>query len=330
MNLRYFLDKKKSAKVLDNKFTQPSFKGFWLKGEPRQEVQEDGLFSITKIIYTLSPQRVGQLNISSANIKIARRENTRNYLGGFFPEIKWKTIYSNALDISSKPLPNDVYLVGDFSIEASVNKTQLNPNEVVNLTITLSGKGNLEDVKSFKPYLDGVSIFDEKILIAKDVLTQKITFVGDSSFTIPAFELKVFNTQTQEVKTITTKPIPIKINNAKKKEELLIKREEKVMSVPVIETKTKKLDTFYLIGAVLFGFFLGIISMLLRPFLTFKRKKKVNLKDTKMLLVKLLPFKENSEVKEIIDILENNLYADEKTKLDKKALKEILKRYEIN
>ena len=48
-----------------------------------------------------------------------------------------------------------------------------------------------------------------------------------------------------------------------------------------------------------------------------------------MLLMKLLPYKDDNEVKKIVGILENNIYANKKEEYDKKVLKEVLKRYDI-
>ena len=182
--LRLVYKQDKSVQVVENKFTPPSFNGFWVKGQPTQSVEEDSQFATTTLTYKLASQRAGNLEISGANIKIAKRQNTKNNWGGFFPEVIWKTIFSNDLSITSKPLPTGVDLVGDFSLEAIVDTTEVNPNEAVNVLIKLVGDGNLEDVKSFKPYLGGVSIFDEKIIIEKNTLSQKITFVGDNNFHI--------------------------------------------------------------------------------------------------------------------------------------------------
>ena len=326
--LRLVYKQDKSVQVVENKFTPPSFNGFWVKGQPTQSVEEDSQFATTTLTYKLASQRAGNLEISGANIKIAKRQNTKNNWGGFFPEVIWKTIFSNDLSITSKPLPTGVDLVGDFSLEAIVDTTEVNPNEAVNVLIKLVGDGNLEDVKSFKPYLGGVSIFDEKIIIEKNTLSQKITFVGDNNYTIPAFSIKTFNRDTQKVKIITTKPIDIHIKNAKQKKELIVQKEE-LVSTAAPELVVKGLDKLYIGIALFVGIVIGILIMLGRPLISFKTQEKLDIKDTKMLLVKLMPYKEDKEVSKIIAILEGNLYANEKVELDKKVLKEVIKKYEI-
>ena len=48
-----------------------------------------------------------------------------------------------------------------------------------------------------------------------------------------------------------------------------------------------------------------------------------------MLLIKLMPFKENADVKELVTMLESHLYKDSSKEIDKKQIKDIIKKYEI-
>lgn len=320
---------KNGAEVVDNKFIAPTLNGFWLKGESKPTRENDGEFSSTKIVYTMAPQRVGNLDITSAQMKIASRSNTRDPWGSFMPNIKWRSYFSNDLNITSKPLPQGVSLVGDFTIFAEASATEVNANEALNLTIKVVGDGNLEDIKSFKPYIDGVSVFDEKIVIQNGVLTQKIAFVADSDFKIPPFSLKYLSLASKEIKEVSTKEIDIKVKHSKAKKELNIKRDETTKDVIETTEVMPKLDIFLAIGIFIVGMACGIIIMILRTITFTSRDKKLNIKDHKLLLVKLLPYKENDDVKKIVDVLENNLYSKEKKELDKKALKELINKYEI-
>lgn len=329
--LTLLLKQKDGAEAVDSKYIPPSLKGFWVKDESKPtKIKEDG-YTITQLMYKLAPQREGVLDISSAQMRIASRSSTRDVWGGFIPNIKWKSYFSNELNVSVKALPSGVNLVGDFSIKTEISSMEVDANEAVNITIKVDGDGNLEDIKTFKPYIDGVSVFDEKIVVENLNLTQKIAFIGDEDFIIPAFSLKFFDLKSKEIKTISTKEIKIKVKNAKPKQELNIKRDDaqkvKVVKEIVIE---KGFDKFWIIISFFTGLASGILIMLFKPFKRFKNEKNFNIKDHKLLLVKLLPYKEDIEVKKIVDILENNLYSDNKQELDKKALKEIVKKYEIS
>ena len=324
---------KNTTQVVDNKFIAPKFKGFWIKSEGQPEVSRDGEYVTTKLTYKLAPQRVGELTIAPAQMAIATRSASRDMWGSFMPQVKWRSYFSNELKINAKPLPHNASLIGDFKIYASVDKTQINPNEAVNVTVKVVGDGNLEDIPSFKPYIAGVSVFDEKPIVKDTILTQKIALVGDEDFTIPAFSLAYFNTKTQQVEKISTQAIPIKVNGNAPKKALEIKR-AKSEPLPSKDTTTQVVSSELSVQNSIFifigGVFVGVVLMLLRPRKSKKSKKTFNYKDEKQLLVKLLPYKEDKEVQEILDIIEANLYSSTKQPLDKKKVKEILQRYEIS
>ena len=261
-------------------------------------------------------------------MKIASRKNKKNYWGGFFPEVKWRSYFSNDLSIESKALPSGVSLVGDFKIQASVDKTEVNANEVVNLTIKVVGDGNLEDISSFKPYLDAVSVFDEKILIQDKLLSQQITLVSEQSFTIPSFSLKTFNTVTNDIKIISTQEIQIKVKNEKVRQEVIITRDETKIKV-VSSDKENGYSQLWLFISFLIGLILGIFIMFLKS-MKFSKSTKLDLKNHKILLVKLMPFRDDEEVENILNTIESNLYRGTKLAVDKKVLKEVIKRYEIH
>ena len=316
--------------AVDSEFTPPELKGFWVKNESKPKSHQEGKYTITKVVYTMAAQREGKLKIKKAQMRIASRSNRANSWGDWIPTIKWKTYFSNELNLDVKPLPTGVNLVGDFSIDVKVDKKEVNANEAVNLTIEVLGIGNLEDIKNFKPYINEVSVFDEKIVIEGTKLTQKIAFIAERDFTIPAFNLKYFDTQTKKIKTISSKEIDIKIKNAKVQEELTIKREDK-SSVEVESTPSAEFDKTILFNTFIMGLASGILLMLLKPLKGFKKdNSSSSLKDPKVLLMKLLPYKDDEEVGKIVDILEKSIYSNEKLEYDKKILKVILKKYKIS
>ena len=215
---------REDAEAVDSKFIAPKLKGFWIKEESKPVRYKEGRYVITKLTYTMAAQRVGSLKISRAQMRIASRTNTKDTWGAWIPQIKWKTYFSNALDVQVKALPSGVNLVGDFSISVNTDKNEINSNEALNVTVEVNGVGDLEDIKSFKPYIDGVSVFDEKIVIKGTKLSQKMAFISDRDFTIPPFKLKYFDIKTSQIKTISTKSIDVKVKGSKEKPTLTIKR----------------------------------------------------------------------------------------------------------
>jgi hypothetical protein len=323
-----YFKQKRNTQAVDSKFIPPELKGFWIKDESKPITSQEGQYSVTKIIYKMAAQRVGKLNITKAQMRIATRAHTRDSWGAWIPKIKWKTYFSNELTLDVKALPAGVELVGNFSILASADKKEINSNEALNVAIEVLGDGNLEDIKSFKPYINGVSAFDEKITIDGNKLTQKIAFVAENDFVIAPFTLKFFNPKTKEIKTISTNEISVKVKNAKPKEELTIKREEKELKEPAIISNSP-LSRLWIVVIFVVGLISGILLMLFKPWKFAKKEKSISIKEPKTLLVKLLPFKSDTDVQKILDIIEKNIYSDAKIEIDKKLLKEIIKKYNL-
>jgi len=329
------LKQKKTAQVLDSKFIKPVFKGFWVKGQSKATREETSEYIITKASYKLAPQREGNLTIKPAQLKIATRAISHNMWGSFMPQVKWKTYYSNEVNTQAQTVPNSAKIVGTFTISAQPDKTVITPNEAVNVTVKVQGDGNLEDIGSFRPYIDGVNTFGEKIKIAGDTLTQKLAFVADKDFTVPSFSLAFYNLKTKRVEKIVTKPIPIKVQGATATPtKLTIQKgnEQKVeiKKAPLAPVSSRSFSIAWTLTAFVVGLIIGIGLMLLKSFKIFKKEKTFNPKDEKLLLVKLLPYKDiDEDVKKIVDILEANIYTNKSEIIDKKLLKEILKKYDI-
>ncbi|MDD3451402.1 BatD family protein [Sulfurimonas sp.] len=328
--LTLLFKQKDGSNAIDSKFTPPAMDGFWVREESKpQKYQEDG-YTVTKVVYTLLAQRVGMQKIGRAKIQIASRDTKIDGWGGWIPTIKWKNHFSNELDLSVKPLPSGVSLVGDFTITLSLDKAEVNANEALDATVSVSGSGNLEDIKSFKPNIPNVAVFDEKIVIDGKKLSQKLTFVAESDFMIPPLKLTYFDINSKEIKTITTNEIAIKVKNQKPKEELTIKKPEEFHEETLAPAPQDKSDAVMLFFVFFTGLVVGAALMMFKKLPQIKKAKKSSIKEPKALLAKLMAYKEDAEVKRLIEILEKNIYTNDKTEIDKKVLKEVLKRYKLD
>lgn len=320
------------AEAVDSEFIAPTFQGFWVKEESKSKRYKKDGYTITEKKYKLSAQRTGSHTISSAEMRIAFRTHTRDPWAGVISRIKWKSHYSNELIIGVKPIPNRLSLVGDFTITAEIDKNSIKANEAVNVNIRVQGEGNLEDIKSFKPnLLDDVNVFDEKIQIKDGVLMQKMAFVSQNDFTIPSFELKFYNPKTKKTQTVATKSFKIKVINSKPKQESLkIKREKSVKKDLPQSSADIIISTISGLFIFLMGIVVGIFLSFIRVVKKNKKRQAFNLKDEKVLFMKLLPYKDDSDVQDVLNLLESNIYSKSKNVIDKKLLKELIMRYDIS
>ena len=319
------IKQKHNARALDSKFVAPQMNGFWVSGQPQQSKYDDGTFVVTKLTYRVSAQHAGDLEITPAQLAVAKRSNIRDSWGSFMQDVVWKSYYSNSLKIHAKAIPQGAKYIGNFTISAQVDKQEVNPNEAVNVTIKIKGNGNLEDIEKFQPYIQDVSVFDEKPTINANEFSEKIALVGDNDFEVPAFSLTFYNPKTKKKETIQTQAIHIKVHGGKPKQALTIQRTQAVLS-----SETEAFALWKIVLIFVSGVLFGALIVGLKPWKKFKREKALDIKDEKKLLIKLLPFKEDEDVKMITDILEHNIYSQEKKVIDKKLLKEVLQRYEIH
>jgi hypothetical protein len=322
---------KKVSSMAYAKFFAPDFKGFWKENVTKPIKFTDGYYRVTKVVYTVTAQRVGKLNIKPAIVKVATRDHAEAFaVSKHFSSI-WKSYFSNELNIDAKALPSGVNLVGDFTINATADKSEINSTEATNVLVIIEGNGNLEDVKTLKPYIDGVTIFDEKVVVANNKLSQKMAFVADEDFIIPPYSIKYYDPKTKKIKTISTQEIMVKVKANRAKKELTIKRQEKKKSVNTPQQINKNSISYIcVLLSLAVGLFFGIIIMVLKPWKFFVKEKTLDIKDQRVLLMKFLPFRSDNEVQKAVDIFEKNIYSNEKTEIDKKVLKEIIKKYDIS
>lgn len=149
----------------------PSYNGFWAQEVGRNTQYEvttenvDGIpFNVVEIKKAfLFAQRSGKIEIEPMEVECVVREKTgkRNdpfeqFFGNdpFFGMSSYKdvlyTVKSNAItiDVISLPEANKPVdfpgAVGNFSMNATIDKDKVKANEGINLKITISGKGNLK------------------------------------------------------------------------------------------------------------------------------------------------------------------------------------------
>jgi hypothetical protein len=337
------IKQKNSAQAVDSKFAQPELKNFWIKGQEEPKRYQEGSYSVTEIVYVIAAQKSGKLHIGRAQLQIAQRVHSRDAWGSFFPQLQWRSFFGNELDIDVKELPKGVDIVGDFKISASLDKLEAAPNDAINLTLKISGSGNFEDIGSLKPFVDGVNIFEEDATINAQIVNgeyvgvwqQKMAFVSEHDYTIPPIELKYFNPKTKNIVTIATKALHVKIKGrAKAKEKpLKIERSEKQNEIVNVEMREQNSQPSYLwIISLIGGIILGVLLMLI-PWKRFKKEddnlNSVNIRDEKSVLNFLLNHIEDEEAFGMLKLLEAKLYEGKTVNIDKKQLKELVKRLHV-
>lgn len=171
----------------------PSYSGFWTKdisdndGSLQQsstiiDGQTYNVATIKEMV--LFPQKAGDLTIEPlelsclAQIRQQRqRSNTYDPFEDFFGDVLGTSYTNVKKDIKSQPITIEVIplpttnkpnsfngAVGQFTFTSNIDKNELKVNEAFTLTLTVSGKGNIELLELPKPILPpDFEVYDPKI-----------------------------------------------------------------------------------------------------------------------------------------------------------------------
>lgn len=220
-------------RVMDN----PKFVDFWSQNidSPQLNVQE-GTYQGRPYRYAilrstvLYPQKSGKLEIEalSLDVQVDVRTNRRDIFGRPFMTRINRTLTSGTRTIDVKPLPvagqpvNFSGAVGKFDFKLNTNKDHLAARESLELTIDITGTGNL---KLFRPpSLVAPSAFEVYEPEFKDRVTTTQSgmrgSISESYTIIPQFQgeyaiepilFSYFDPETQSYKTVTSNEIFIQV-----------------------------------------------------------------------------------------------------------------------
>lgn len=227
----------------------PSFEGFFNKPldqgnqiQMDQEVLNGVTYQVGVIkTYVLYPQKSGQIEIGPLSMKAIVREQVQNRRRSFWDPFGMAyqdfemPLKSKPVIITVNPLPagkpaDFSGLTGDFKLTAKMDKALVKSNEAVNLTVTISGEGNLFQVKApnitFPPDIEAYDpkVTDNIKLTAGGVSGSKSfeyvlipRYAGD--FEIGPFEFSYFDSKSKTFKTSRQDAFQLVVEKGKGEEE---------------------------------------------------------------------------------------------------------------
>ena len=183
--------------------------------------------------YVMFPQATGKLEIPSITYEGVVVQQNRNvdpfeafFNGGSgYIEVK-KQIKAPGITIQVDPLPqrpaNFSGGVGQYTISASLDKTQVKANDPVKLRVTVSGAGNMKLLKQpVVKFPKDFDSYDAKVTDNTKLTTQGLegSIVYDflavprhqGEFEIPAIEYTYFDTRANAYKTVKTESFKLSV-----------------------------------------------------------------------------------------------------------------------
>lgn len=302
---------------------------FWVKGLQGGEPKEENGYMVYKSSFLIFPQKSGNLRLENQLISVALKD-VNSY------DTKQLKVFSNDKVIKVLPLSSGLSVQGRYTINATVDKTETSSNDPTNLTISIDGFGNIDDIEEFTLDLPDQVVYSSKPTITSGLqdgdyggtFTQKISIISDKDFEIPPITFKYFDKTTAKEVNISTTSFVIKVTGKKK-------TPAKVLEQGVVQTVTSNQEDrntkyFYGFGGILFGALVTFLWMRKKAIQSAPKERALDVaikqsKTDKELYDLLLPYSQKVELKTFIEHLEENLYFGKTNTIDKKALLEIFK-----
>jgi hypothetical protein len=312
--------KERIANITDMK--EPSYAGFWKESIDIGDLQltKENINGETYNVvvlqkYILFPQKTGKLNIGSFGLDVvvqiiktrAARDRMEQMMYG--NKVRY---YSNEslklkspvikLDIKSLPAgkpANFNGLVGNFTMEASVDKTELAANDAFNLRIKIKGKGNISlldipkpnfppDFEVYDPKISQKSSTDGSGMSGSKTYEYLIIPRNEGDYIIPSFRFSFFNPSKRKYQTLSSDTFRIKVGRgsvqASGVNSSSVNRDEiKYLGQDIHYIKTNDTDlkpigesTFNALGHILYLLLLPVFSLLVIIFWKKNMKKQSN------------------------------------------------------
>jgi hypothetical protein len=208
----------------DTEYEPPSTTGFWAvelpKIAPSTQKANNRMYKHNEVKTALFPTTSGTLTIGPAKLTYTT--------GGFFSAQQTRTLAAKPITVRVKPLPNTGKppdfsgAVGSFKISAQPNKETARVGDVITVTVTVNGEGNLDMLTAVKtPDFSTFKTYDPKV--ATKILNSGFTVGGakiweyllmpkfSGTTTLQPFSLSFFNPKTGKYNTVTTPPITFHI-----------------------------------------------------------------------------------------------------------------------
>ena len=349
--LSVFFNESNRADLMKVEYQKPETKDFFVKELGGEKTYRKGNYLVHELRYILTPKYDGNMTITPARAKVAERGKRKDdFFGTFFDTPIWSRVVSNSVNISVKPSPEDTSLVGDFVLNDTVDATEVKANKPINLTIKISGEGNLEDFEGPTYEIDGVTIYSDDAVIKSQVqgdklvsiYEKKFVFIADHDFTIPSRSFSLFDFKTGKVKTLETQSHSVTVKGGKETTPAVIqstqpstiapKKEDQAEAQKIISSNGSDQTDRLTLWMLLIAFGGGILSTLgalkLLPILRWKRMTNP-MKESEAIKILYPHISDDSKVEEMVRKLYAKKGGDKSIIIDKVALRALVDRYRV-
>ena len=328
----------------DIQYTAPSFSGFIVTEGGDQNAYIKGNYQVQEVRYILTPQEEGNFTVTPAHAKVGVADRSRRDIFGMTFGTKWKQMASNSLEIEVLPQAKESDLVGDFTVDATIDAEEVKANKPVNLTVKIEGKGNLESFEFPKYEIDGVTVYSDEAKIETKVLdgelyssySKSFAFISEDDFKIPARSFSMLTPEDQQMKELNVNAYEVTIKQSSTSASLSVKPHTNGMVQTKIAqplssreaSKGKRIEVKTVAWWMLVAAFgLGALFIIVLQRLPRLKSRSANpYKESEALKILYAHMSEDTEVEEMVRKLYARKNGDKTVEIDKKILKEMVDR----
>ena len=200
----------------DYELPEPRFADIEVKEIASKEWKEIGGNQIEELTYRLKPQEHGNLTLPALKAKVEILKEGYKQLNNRSRYIQTIPVYSNALSLMVHALPDEISLIGDYTLSAHINKDKVKVGEAIILKVSIRGEGNIDNLDAIKLQIPDVTVYEKKSTKEEQtqLLTKTFEIISDRDFTIPSFTLAYLNQNTRTKKVLRSKAFNIKVINS--------------------------------------------------------------------------------------------------------------------
>jgi hypothetical protein len=340
----------------------PSYNGFWSQDAPQKGQITLGTENVDGVNYSVAelkrtfifPQRPGSLEIDPLEVACIVRQRTKQQqsiwdpffgTGGYediVVKAKTRPVKIEVLPLPEANKPEDFSgAVGNFSFKAVLNKSKVKTNEAMNLSINISGSGNLKLIDALKVNIPGdIEKYDPKI---SDNITVNTSGVSGSKnfeyvliprhagdFRIDPISFSYFNPEKKMYVTLPSAGFNISVEKGKEDDNTsgaqmsgIEKKDVAMVGNDIRYIKTNKYilkkstEGFFGSAGFYAGFIVPVLSFFL--FLSFRRKYMKDISDPVLLRSR----KANKMAKKRLEMAEKHLKENKKEQFYEEIFKAI-------
>ncbi len=210
--------------VMFFELTAKKSKDFELHFLGKKEIKKTYHDNKTTFRYLLFPLKEGKINLDfDFKVSLSSDESVEKFYTGNRDVINPMSAKTSIVDIEPlefnvQNIKKDIDLIGDFHLDFSLDKKEINFYEQLNITYELSGYGYIANLKKLLPEISGVDQFlqakkNSKSYLKNEKRVFNYAMFSDKDFEIPKIKINCFSPKKQKYYTLETPIKKIKVSS---------------------------------------------------------------------------------------------------------------------